>query len=127
MTTNLNQFIKDNNIKMTAVQINERPDLKWDNANHFKCRIKNKNNSITIYYSQGYGIKNKPEIDSVLNSLLVDFISNEMNFSEFCSNFGYSEDSISALKTFKLCLKNTNKIKKLFNGSLNNFLKCETL
>lgn len=127
MTTNLNQFIKDNNIKMTATQISERPDLKWDNANHFKCRIKNKNKSITIYYSQGYGIKNKPEIDSVLNSLLVDFVNHEINFSEFCSNFGYSEDSISALKTFKLCLKNTNKIKKLFNGSLNNFLNCETL
>ena len=127
MTTTLNQFIKDNNIKMTATQISERPDLKWDNANHFKCRLKNKNKSITIYYSQGYGITNDPSTESVLNALLVDFWNHDMSFSEFCSNYGYSEDSLSALKTFKLCSKNSLKVKKLFNGSLNDFLNCENL
>jgi hypothetical protein len=127
MTKTLKQFIKDNNIKMTVSQINERPDMKWDNANHFKCRLKNQSKSILIYYSQGYGIKNEPELESVLNSLVVDFINNNLSFEDFCSDFGYSVDSISSLKTYKLCLKNTNKVKKLFNGSLNDFLSCESL
>jgi hypothetical protein len=127
MTTTLNQFIKDNNIKMTVSEISSRPDLKWDNANHFKCKIKNKNKSITVYYSQGYGIANDPNTEAVLNALLVDFWSHDMSFSEFCSNYGYSEDSLSALKTFKLCSKNSLKVKKLFNGSLNDFLNCENL
>jgi hypothetical protein len=127
MTTTLNQFIKDNNIKMTVSEISSRPDLKWDNANHFKCKLKNKNKSITIYYSQGYGIPNDPDTQSVLNALLLDFWSHDMSFSEYCSNYGYSEDSLSALKTFKLCAKNSLKVKKLFNGSLNDFLNCENL
>jgi hypothetical protein len=127
MTKTLKQFIKDNNIKMTVLQISERPDMKWDNANHFKCRLKNQSKSISIYYSQGYGIKNEPELESVLNSLAVDFINNNLSFEDFCSDFGYSADSISSLKTYKLCLKNTNKVKKLFNGSLNDFLSCESL
>jgi hypothetical protein len=127
MTKTLKQFIKDNNIKMTVSEISERPDMKWDNANHFKCRLKNKTKSVSIYYSQGYGIKNKPEIDSVLDSLKIDFISQDLSFKDFCSEFGYSTDSLSALKTYKLCFKNTNKVKKLFNGSLNDFLMCESL
>jgi len=127
MTKTIKQFIKNNDIKMTVKKIDERKDIKWDDANHFKCTLKNGNQSISINFSQGYGIKNDPEIDSVLDALKIDFISQDLSFKDFCSEFGYSTDSISALKTYKACLKNTDKVKKLFNGSLNNFLKCESL
>ena len=126
MTTTLKQFIKDNEVKMTVKRIDNRKDIKWNNANHFKCTLKNGSNSISIYYSQGYGIKNEPELDSVLNSLKIDFLDG-MSFQDFCLDFGYPTDSISALKTYKACLKNTDKVKKLFNGSLDNFLNCESL
>jgi hypothetical protein len=126
MTKTLKQFIKSNDIKMTVKKIDERKDIKLDNANHFKCTLKNGNQSISINFSQGYGIKNEPELDSVLNSLKIDFID-DLSFQDFCLDFGYPTDSISALKTYKACLKNTDKVKKLFNGSLNNFLECESL
>ena len=126
MTATLTKFVKNNDIKMTVKRIDERKDLEWKDANHFKCTLKNGNKSISIYYSQGYGIKNEPELESVLNSLKIDFLD-EMSFQDFCLDFGYPTDSISALKTYKACLKNTDKVKKLFNGSLDNFLDCESL
>ena len=126
MTQTLKQFIKDNNITMTVKKIDERKDIKWNNANHFKCTLKNGNYSISVNYSQGYGIKDNPEINSVLDALRTDFID-DLSFQDFCLDFGYPTDSISALKTYKACLRNTEKVKKLFNGSLDNFLNCERL
>ena len=126
MTNTLKQFIKDNNIKMTVKKIDERKDIKWDDANHFKCTLKNGSKSISINFSQGFGIKNDPELDLVLDALKTDFV-NGRSFQDFCDDFGYDQDSIKALKIYKACLKNTDKVKKLFNGSLNNFLECESL
>jgi hypothetical protein len=126
MTNTLKQFIKDNDIKMTVKRIDERKDIKWNDANHFKCTLKNGSKSISINFSQGFGIKNDPEIDSVLDALKIDFVDG-LSFQDFCLDFGYPTDSISALKTYKACLKNTDKVKKLFNGSLDNFLNCERL
>ena len=126
MTQTIKQFIKNNNIKMTVKKIDERKDIKWDDANHFKCTLKNGSKSISINFSQGYGIKNDPELELVLDALRTDFISSG-SFQDFCDNFGYDQDSIEASKIYKACLKNTEKVKKLFNGSLNNFLNCESL
>ena len=126
MTQTLKQFIKNNDIKMTVKRIDERKDIKWNNANHFKCTLKNGSKSISINFSQGYGIKNDPELELVLDALRTDFISSG-SFQDFCDNFGYDQDSIEASKIYKTCLKNTEKVKKLFNGSLNNFLNCESL
>ena len=116
MTQTIKQFIKNNNIKMTVKKIDERKDIKWDNGNQ----------SIAINFSQGFGIKNNPELELVLDALRTDFIS-DGSFQDFCDNFGYDQDSIEASKIYKACLKNTEKVKKLFNGSLNNFLNCESL
>ena len=38
-------------------------------------------------------------------------------FEDFCSEFGYSNDSISALKTYNACLKEFNSLQALFTDS----------
>jgi len=40
------------------------------------------------------------------------------NFEEFCDEFGYDQDSRSAEKTFRACLKLSNKLKKFFVGKM---------
>ena len=37
------------------------------------------------------------------------------NFKDFCAEFGYDVDSIKTLKTFKLCVKQAEKLNNLFN------------
>lgn len=39
----------------------------------------------------------------------------EKNFEDFCSAFGYDEDSIKALKTFESCKEQDKELKKLFS------------
>ena len=44
----------------------------------------------------------------------MDDVSN-MDFKEFCSEFGYDNDSIKALRTFEACKEQTKNFNRLFN------------
>ena len=55
-------------------------------------------------------------IESVINSLLLDYISDNTTFTDFCDEFGYDNDSIKDSKIYKACQKNTEKMNKLFQS-----------
>jgi hypothetical protein len=56
---------------------------------------------------------NKPKLKDVLYSLTMDASATEYNFKDWCDNFGYSDDSIEALNTYKECLEIGEKLRKL--------------
>lgn len=56
-----------------------------------------------------------PEIDSVLDCLFLDAQSGKSSFSDFCSDFGYSNDSLKALDTYRAC-EDTRKRLRLALG-----------
>lgn len=49
----------------------------------------------------------------VLYSLLSDSQAGSESFEEFCSNFGYENDSRKAYKTWEACVKNSNDFKRV--------------
>lgn len=51
-----------------------------------------------------------PNVDDVLNCLFMDSQAGTETFEDFCLNFGYSDDSISALETYKACQENHFKL-----------------
>ena len=46
----------------------------------------------------------KPKIADVIYSLMMDASAADYNFSDWCAEYGYSDDSIKALNTYKDCL-----------------------
>lgn len=63
--------------------------------------------------------KDKQEFfDGLLYSCLSS-VSSEYNcsidFDDFCSDFGYNNDSIKAKKTWEACLKQSSKLQRIFN------------
>ena len=63
----------------------------------------------------------KEELDesdymNALNCVLSDSYAAQGSFKDFCSEFGYSDDSINALKTYKACKRNAERLNKLFSG-----------
>lgn len=62
--------------------------------------------------ARGYVAK-KPDLKDVLHSLYSDSIAADENFHDWCSNCGYSDDSIKALNTYKECLGQAVKLRKL--------------
>jgi len=69
--------------------------------------------NLTLYNEELAKVsKVKPlQIDDVLYSLLSDASLANGDFEDFCSEFGYDEDSIKANETYKACQKGTKKLK----------------
>ena len=58
----------------------------------------------------------KPTIKNVMYSMLIDSEASDMAFDDWCEEFGYSDDSISALNIYKKCLDTARSIRKHFSN-----------
>lgn len=56
-----------------------------------------------------------PEVASVLHSLMLDAQALERGFTDWCNDFGYDGDSISAFDTYRACCENGKKLQKVFS------------
>jgi hypothetical protein len=82
---------------------------------------------VTDYYT-GLGLRSKPKqslvesrpirpkIAEVLHSLFLDASASDYNFSDWCEEYGYSDDSIKALNTYKQCLEIATNLRKAFDA-----------
>lgn len=57
----------------------------------------------------------KPKVADVLHSLIMDASAADENFHDWCANFGYSDDSIKALNTYKASLETAQALRKHFS------------
>ena len=138
-----NEYIKNNN-KITIV--NEYSDsnptmnsVESSKMNHYKVTLKRKYQTeknylgtkyayktMTLFFSQGYGISGEPTLDSVLDCLKSDYLCARDGFEEFCLNCGYSNDSIKSLKTYKNIKRQSKKLKNFLGDGFNQLLNCDS-
>lgn len=87
---------------------------KWqDTADKWNITI----NSECFEYYTGTGHRKgnrpvKPQLSSVLSSLVLDSEACSMSFNDWADNFGYDNDSIKARKTYEACQENSDKLNK---------------
>ena len=67
---------------------------------------------------QGLKSPKPPKVADILYSLLSDASAEQRNFHEWCSDHGYSTDSISALNTYRACLDTAAALRKCFSYEL---------
>ena len=138
-----NEYIKNNN-KITIVNkySDSNPTMnsvESSKMNHYKVTLKRKYQTkknylgtkyayktMTLFFSQGYGISGEPTLDNVLDCLKSDYICARDGFEEFCANCGYSDDSIRSLKTYKNIQRQSKKLKTFLGDSFNQLLNCES-
>ncbi len=78
----------------------------------------------TFPFFKGLGLKNAPPtIIEFLPCASSDCQAGEMSFEEFCSEFGYNEDSRKAYVTWECCVEMTRKMKKVFGTHYSEFLE----
>ena len=101
-------------LKVTASceWIAERPDRKDDDpkerewargATHYRVTLKRPGHRITVLWSQGSGIKVKPDAATVLDSLSLDASYAGDTFEDFCGDMGLDTDSRKALRLYRAC------------------------
>ena len=104
----------------------EWPHYLWN------ATLSHKNGFFTVPYKTGLGLvvkptrklpdymvkpepkPAKPTNKDLMYSLLLDSDSGNMTFNDFCSEFGYSNDSISSLKTYQTCCEYAVQLRKVF-------------
>lgn len=79
-------------------------------------------------YFMGYGLVDswgrpkKPQIKDVLYSMIVDDV-NDIDFYDFCNEFGYDNDSTKALEIYKACQKQTQAYYNMFDNEEREILR----
>jgi len=63
---------------------------------------------------QGIKIPIKPSLYSILACISAEYMYQGMNFKDFCSEYGYNEDSIKDNDLYKKCLEHNKKLHEIF-------------
>lgn len=120
-------FADKHNISMSCEIADSNPQRvpdSWDKtAQHSKITLKRSGKRCSFYWSQGQALPPFPELADVLENLHSDLSFRDYTFEEFCSEFGYSIDSIATLKTYKQVAKLNKKLVKFFGEILNEFME----
>jgi hypothetical protein len=125
----MKQFINKNKIRITSESSDRNPNMDHSgNMNHFKVTLRHGRKSMSLYFSQGYGISGEPTAEGVLSCLASDSssIENANSFEDWAGEFGYDTDSRTAEKTFKTCQKQAEKLKNFLGEDLYKELLWET-
>jgi hypothetical protein len=57
----------------------------------------------------------KPKIRDIMECLLMDAEAGNMGFSEWCSHYGYDNDSLKALNTYRQCEDTLGHLLRVFS------------
>ena len=55
-----------------------------------------------------------PKAAGVLHSLVLDSSAGDVSFKDWCAEYGYSDDSIGALDTYRACCATATKLRATF-------------
>ena len=94
-----------------------------ENWNHNRVTVKNtETGKQTGFDFWGSIVNPEPETEyAVLNAFycfVSDAVIGDMEFAEFCREFGYDEDSRKAEKTWKACQRATVKLERIYDGDV---------
>lgn len=100
-------------------------DNDWQ-CDQWRVTLSSKAGFHSFDYFTGLGLRHKPDswgkrkpskpkVADVLYSLILDASAADENFHDWCANFGYSDDSIKAMNTYKACLETAQALRKHFS------------
>ena len=109
----MESFVIAHNLSMTPTWVVSRPDadIVSMSGNHYACELRMGRRRLTVYYSMGFAHTQEPGICELLECLRMDAQTPE-SFDEFCSEYGYDNDSIKASKLHKHCLRLNDKLRR---------------
>lgn len=110
-----------NNLEMKKTYLKKSNKTSGDT---YLVTIKNKRNNKKISFHFHDNYLNESNLKDILYCLKLDAESYyySSDFKNFCDEFGYSEDSIKALKIYNYCKKQYERYNKLFNEEEKEYL-----
>lgn len=117
----LEEFISELDIAAEVEWAPENPNMDSDGypMRHWLVVLKRPGGkSMRVPFSQGMAHTDEPTAADVLDCLASDSasVTNAQDFEEWASDFGYSDDSIRALRTYETCKSQAEEL-EYFLGS----------
>lgn len=103
----------------------DKQDDWQQKSNGWHCTLRYQGRQYSFDFWQGQAITGEPEVAGVLECLLSDSQAGELDFPEFCLEFGYDEDGRKAESIWKACQKTNAAMKRLLNDDYEDFLYAE--
>lgn len=118
----ITQFIVINGITTQVARADQNPNMD-DSADmdHWRVTLQRPGKRMTVYFSKGRGHNGKPpQADEVLDCLASDAASveNAQDFADWCGDYGYDTDSRKAHRTYTICKRQAERLRK-FVGATN--------
>jgi hypothetical protein len=91
--------------------------LSWKNGFHtfdYRCGMAHQTKPKTSWMKP---IPIKPDNKSIMYSLLMDSSAADESFMDWCTNYGYSDDSIGAFNIYRACCETAVFLRKAFSAS----------
>jgi len=82
----------------------------------FNCTLTRNGKKFTLDFGQSIAAEDTPPSMYDILTCLTKY--NPETFEDFCSEYGYNEDSINALNTYKAVKREFNGVNRLFNDVL---------
>lgn len=116
----LQDFINARGLRLSAKPADRNPHMDdSDSMDHWRCTIRApKGKTMRVYFSKGVGHHGaEPTLAEVLDCLASDSagVANT-SFEEWCGEYGYDTDSRKALRTYRVCDRQAERLKD-FLGS----------
>ena len=71
-----------------------------------------------MWMKKGYLKPVSPTVADVVYSLMMDASEVDQSFKNWCSDFGYSDDSIKALNTYRQCQETRDALMVMFGSKV---------
>ena len=108
-------------LTITAVYKGDRPAM-WDdhNYNHHIVYVTSPTGKTSFDFWESIAkgrTETREDVLSALSCFLSDAMAGGMSFAEFCSEFGYDEDSRKAYRTWIACRKANEKAERVISDT----------
>jgi len=79
-------------IKVSRDYNDNAPDI-WERSNHYRVTLSREGRKMSFWYYQGYGIKEDPTLEGVVETLSSDRSLAQMSLDEFGGEFGWDKNT----------------------------------
>jgi len=113
------QFIAEHGLRATIQRADSNPNMgPKQPMNHYKVVIRHESGArMTTYFSTGMGWTHAPSLSDVLDCLASDAYGMESPFESWAEDYGFDPDSRKAERIYKICQRQTIKLKSLLGDS----------
>lgn len=116
MTSDLERLCARLKIRAVSTYLSKLPMDAQDwprDAHHYRVVLRLEGRQLTTTFHQGSAHTQEPTAADVLYCLCSDARAGELDFEDFCSEFGYDTDSRKAEKIWKACTDTAPKVRQL--------------